>query len=428
MNSLKSKLKPNRLTKAICLALAIITFTMSLWCVSIIGKGAMTFGKDAYLHNHTSNMEFTESDAFENAIFGDLNAVSHLAEHDKQAKDKNFKNYQYQLKDNDAVFKYYVESVDGTVFTNLKSKPSAEDLKTHRVFLVKNDKKEIHNGSPFLRFMRGIPKGASVRLYLNDELFQDTTMKTETVSLMGMSFEQNDYIAAKAMFGKMQNKPFAMMLALAIVCFIVSIALLIAFLLMVGRTETEDGEEKKIAFIDRVPGDLHAIGSLALFLEFANLGYEGLGMTISDVSFWSAAGVAPVATGIGGFLVLTEFLASVCRSVKSGYGFWKHTLIGRLVLRFVRKCKYIAKYGVSALQNIKNDPKQLKAGTIILALQYLLVNLILLYALCHLLMAPGMVLVLIIFFLFNSAVLTRFIRQFGNTEESLPEELLPIED
>lgn len=151
-------------------------------------------------------------------------------------------------------------------------------------------------------------------------------------------------------------------------------------------------------------------------------------MSISDVSFWSASGVAPVATGIGGFLVLSEFLASVCRSVKSGYGFWKHTLIGRLVLRFVRKCKYIAKYGVSAFQNIKNDPKQLKAGTIILALQYLLVNLILLYALCHLLMAPGMVLVLIIFFLFNSAVLTRFIRQFGNTEESLPEELLPIED
>lgn len=422
MKTLIQKLKPNHLTKAICLALAIITFAMSLWCVSIIGKGAMTFGKDAYFNNHTSSMTFTESDAFENAILGDLNAVATLASKGKDVQEPK------TLKDNGAIFKYYVESADGTVFTNLKSKPSTEDLKTHRVFLLKNDKKEIHNGSPFLRFMRDIPKGASVRLYLNDELFQDTTMKTETVSLMGMTFEQNDYIAAKAMFGKMQNKPFAMMLALAIVCFIVSIALLIAFLLMVGRTETEDGEEKKIAFIDRVPGDLHAIGSLALFLEFANLGYEGLGMTISDVSFWSAAGVAPVATGIGGFLVLSEFLASVCRSVKSGYGFWKHTLIGRLVLRFVRKCKYIAKYGVSALQNIKNDPKQLKAGTIILALQYLLVNLILLYALCHLLMAPGMVLVLIIFFLFNSAVLTRFIRQFGSTEESLPEELLPIED
>lgn len=414
--------KPDRLTKAVSLFLATVFFALSLWCVSVIGKDAMTYGKDAYFQNNTSDMAFTESDAFVNALLGDLNAVSMLAAHDKQAKDINYKHYQSELKDNDAVFKYYVESADGTVFTNLESKPSDNDLKSHRVFLMKEDKKVVQSGSPALRLSSRVPKDATVRIYLDDAIFQDTALKSETVSVLGMTFEKNDYIAAKAMFEKMQNRPFAMMLAFAIVSFLVSIALFVAYLYLVGRVATEDGEEKRIAFIDRVPGDLHAVGSLAMFLEFAHLGYEGLCLSISDVSFWNAAGIAPVFSGVGGFLVLSEFLASVCRSVRSGYGFWKHTVLGRICLRFVRKCKYIAKNGVSAVQNIKNDPKQLGVGTIILALQYLLANLILLFGFFHLLVSPGAVIVLLILILFNLAVLTQFVRHFGNTDELLSQE------
>ena len=68
MKSLIEKLKPSHLTKAICLILATITFALSLWCVGAIGKGAMTYGKDAYLHGNTSSVAFTESDAFGNAL------------------------------------------------------------------------------------------------------------------------------------------------------------------------------------------------------------------------------------------------------------------------------------------------------------------------------------------------------------------------
>lgn len=415
MKSLLEQIKPNRLTKIICLLLATITFALSLLCVSVIGKGAMTFGREAYFSNNTKNIAFTESYAFESAILDDLNAVATLAAHDKQAKDKNYKHFEYQLKDNDAIFKYYVESVDGTVFTNLSSKPSNSELKAHRVFLLKDDKKMVQQGSSVLKHFGRVPKGATVRIYLEDALFQSDLPKAETMSALGKIVEKNDYIAAKKMYGKMQNKTFAMMIALTIVCFLVSIALLVAFLSMVGRVETEEGEEKKIAFIDRVPGDIHAFGSFALFLACAVLGFKGLEMSVSDVSFWNTVSVVPVCAGIGGFLVLVEFLASACRSAKSGYGFWKHTLLGRLCLKVVRDGKYIGENGKAALKNIKNEPKQLGAGRIILALLYLFANLVLLLGLVHILLryVPIGVFALLVLALCNIAVLTRFVRRFS---------------
>lgn len=422
MNSLKENFKPNPLTKSLCLILATLFFAMSVWCVATIGAGALTYGKDAYLSGNTKNMAFTESYAFEEAVQSDLGFATRLAAKDKKTNPNSIKMDLNALKDNDVTFKYYVESVDGTVFTNLKSRPSDKDLKGHRVFLMKEDKTTAMQGSSALKLMNKVPKGASVRVYLEDAVFSDSLPKTETVSLLGMDFARDDYIAARKNFDKFQNKPFAMMLAFAIVSFLVSIALLVAYLYLVGRKETEEGEEKKIAFIDRVPGGIHAIISFSLLLAFAFAGFEGLGMAVQDMSFWSAARPVTALAAAGGFLVLTEFIASVCRSVRSGYGFWKNTLTGRIGRIAARDGKYIVENGKSAFENIKKDPKQLGAGTIILALEYLFVNLLSLLALIYAELTPLGIFIFLFMVFFNLAVLVRFIRRFKGNDETVPVE------
>ncbi len=416
MNPISEKIKPNILTKTICILMATVFFALSLWCLSTMGKGGLAFGKD-YLHSGTRKMAFTESFAFENTLLNDLNRIAQLASKDE--KNKDVKSFEHGLKRNDATFKYYVESVDGTVFTNLKSKPSDKDLKSHRVFLLKDDKTVVTQGSSALKHASKFPKGATVRIYMADALFSDAAMKSETVSVMGMTYEKDEYIAAKAIFQKMQNKPFAMMLALTIVSFLVSLALLIEFLFLVGRVETEDGEEKKIAFIDRVPAEIHTLISLSLFAEAAFLGYQGLSTSVVDAAGFELSSPAVIGSGVAGFLVLAEYLASVCRSVKSGYGFWKHTIMGRMCLGVAHEGKYIGENGKAAFENIKKDPKQLGVGTIILTLQYLAVNFLFLLGIIQFNISPGGILFLLGMVLFNVFVIARFIKRFRGTDEPI---------
>ena len=325
-----------------------------------------------------------------------------------------------QWLENNASLQYYVRAVDGTVYTNLSVKPAVSDVKAHDICAGLDSKRSFMKGIDYPdgqeaeNVLDGLAEGSAVYFWVNDPAGQtgDLTL------FRALTEDTDEYVAARELYDVMKDRPAGWILAIMIVSYLAGLVLLIRFLLLAGHVNTEDGVETRIAAIDKVPGDVH-------FVLFAIVFGLCLGVPLGTMAESSSALGALPWLPLGGALtaavctlVLGEWLASVCRTVKSGHGYWKHTLIGRFCRWLGTNGRYIAKNWKDAMANARYVPKQLPKRAVFWVIGYLFLNVLLIDLMVHM---PGPVgtalLFLILLVAFNSYVLARLVRYLRGLDE-----------
>lgn len=299
------------------------------------------------------------------------------------------------LSSNDTL-KYYVRSVDGTVYTNLSSKPSVAALEKHKVYGATDSKHDILEGVGFLQdspeySLANASEKAGIYFYLDDDLFKYEQVPKKG-NLYRMVFEDEDeYIATKQLYDVLKDRSAGWVLAIMIVSYLFGLALLLWFLHLVGhvngepKTYTGDGSPEPVRYakdgsaltyaaIDKLPGDIHFLLSGALFGLCFGLPVSFMSEGFHNYSLLRWYPLFGALTAFICMLVLAEWLASVCRTVKSGKGFWKNTII----LRLLRWCwgvlKKFGEYCKTTWHLAEYTPKHLHKHTIIFAVCYVLGN------------------------------------------------------
>ena len=518
MDTKSTRFKYTKISKAICLLLATLLFSLGTWCAVELGIGSLTYGGDKYFSGAAAagKQSFTATPVFERVLRDDAIHLQELASYDEagyakalagqqkatvedvvdqyiarqnevksdypgQEDDANdvlrdeifarnptvsfsfhendydldidleYKNmalsekdirrelnHQYDrwererleayrdsteaekawLSENTSVH-YYVRSVDGSVYTNLPEKPTLRDVGSNKIAAVREDEHALLQGIDYLEgesadvLLPNVPEGASVRFWIDDpaETEGDLTL------FSALHDDTDDYFAAHELYEVMKDRPAGWILAIMIFSYLAALALFIRFLLLVGHVNTGDGVETRIAAIDKVPGDVHFLVSAVLFSLCLGLPLAGMVESFTDaLSVWPWLPLGGALTTAVCFLLLAEWLASVCRTVKSGHGFWKHTLLGRLFQWVGGNGKYIAKNWKDAWANARYVPKQLPKRVVFWVIGYMLVNLLLINMMVNL-VGPVDLLLLILLIAFNLYVLSKAIRYLKGLDE-----------
>ncbi|MBQ1371179.1 MAG: HAMP domain-containing histidine kinase, partial [Clostridia bacterium] len=340
-------------------------------------------------------------------------------------------------KDNESL-KYYVRGSDGAVFTNLSEKPTLAEVKKHDVYAAKNAKVNVTGGIGYLedRTEGGAPtlfedtdEKALVYFWVNDPAEQ----KADITLFRALTDENDEYIAARQMYDVMKGRPAGWILTIMIVSYLAGLALLVWFLHLAGHRNDDpvaadgspepvryakDGSRLVTAAIDKLPGDVHFVLFAILFGLCLGLPLAGMTEASGNISFWPWMPLGGALTTAVCFLLLAEWLASVCRTVKSGRGYWKHTLVGRLCSWLGRNGKYIAKHWKEAVANAKYAPKQLPKRAVFWVIGYLLVNTLLINLMVHMRGPVGTALLfLVLLVAFNLYVLARLIKYLRGLDE-----------
>lgn len=516
MDTKSTRFKYTKISKAICLLLATLLFSLGTWCAVELGIGSLTYGGDQYFSGAAAagKQSFTATPLFERVLRDDASHLQELASYDEAGYAKalagqqkktveevvdqyiarqnevkqNFAapedasgvledeifvrnptvsftfhendydleieleyknmalsekdirrelNHQYDrwereklesyrdgteaekawLSENASVH-YYVRSADGSVYTNLPEKPTLRDVRSNRIAAVREDEHALLQGIDYLDgesadvLLPNVPEGAAVRFWIDDpaETEGDLTL------FSALRDDTDDYFAAHELYEVMKDRPAGWILAIMIFSYLAALALLIRFLLLVGHVNTENGVETRIAAIDKVPGDVHFLVSAVLFSLCLGLPLAGMVESADALSVWPWLPLGGALTTAGCFLLLAEWLASVCRTVKSGHGFWKHTLLGRLYSWFRTNGTYIAKNWKDAWANARFVPKQLPKRAVLWVIGYMLVNLLLINMMVNL-VGPVDLLLLILLIAFNLFVLSKAIRYLKGLDE-----------
>lgn len=516
MDTKSTRFKYTKISKAICLLLATLLFSLGTWCAVELGIGSLTYGGDKYFSGAAAagKQSFTATPVFERVLRDDASHLQELASYDEAGYAKalagqqkktveevvdqyiarqsevkqNFAapedasgvledeifvrnptvsftfhendydleieleyknmalpekdirrelNHQYDrwereelesyrdgteaekswLNENASVH-YYVRSADGSVYTNLPEKPTLRDVRSNRIAAVREDEQALLQGIDYLEgesadvLLPNVPEGAAVRFWIDDpaETEGDLTL------FSALHDDTDDYFAAHELYEVMKDRPAGWILAIMIFSYLAALALLIRFLLLVGHVNTGDGVETRIAAIDKVPGDVHFLVSAVLFSLCLGLPLAGMAESADSLSVWPWLPLGGALTTAVCFLLLAEWLASVCRTVKSGHGFWKHTLLGRLFQWFGSNGKYIAKNWKDAWANARYVPKQLPKRVVFWVIGYMLVNLLLINMMVNL-VGPVDLLLLILLIAFNLYVLSKAIRYLKGLDE-----------
>lgn len=517
MDTKSTKFKYTNISKAICLLLATLLFTLGTWCAVELGVGSLTYGGDKYFSGAAAagKQSFTETPVFERVLRDDAIHLQELASYDEAGyakalagqqkatvedvvdqyiarqnkvksdypgreddandvlKDEIFArnptvsftfhendydldidleyknmalsekdirrelNHQYDrwererleayrdsteaektwLSENTSIH-YYVRSVDGSVYTNLPEKPTLREVGSNRIAAVREDEHALLQGIDYLEgesadvLLPNVPEGASVRFWIDDP-----AEAAADLSLSEAIFQDtDDYAAAHELYEAMKDRPAGWILAIMIFCYLASLALLIRFLLLAGHVNTDHGVETRIAAIDKVPGDVHFLVSAVLFGLCLGLPLAWMIESADALSVWAWLPLGGALTAAGCFLLFAEWLASVCRTVKSGRGFWKHTLIGRLFRWFGTNGRYIAKNWKDAWANARYVPKQLPKRAVFWVIGYMLINLLLINMMVNL-AGPVDLLLLFLLIAFNIYVLARAVRYLRGLDE-----------
>lgn len=314
---------------------------------------------------------------------------------------------------------YYVRSVSGTVYTNLDKKPSMDFLQSHNIYAVKDGKHDVAAGLDYLKRARrdspldDAPEGSAICFFLPDDLKE----RAAEYSVSGLIAQPEDeYLTTRQLYDVQKERPAGFILAVMIFSYLLGLALLVWFLHLAGHVNTEHGVEKKIAFIDRLPGDVHTLLSGILFGVALGIPLEAMVKSSDQYSFWRWLPLGGALVTALCLLILAEWLASVCRTVKSGHGFWKHTLIGRLVGWVGKNGKFIVANWKEAAANARYAPKQLPKRAVFWVLGYLLLNMFLINLMVHL-AGPVDILFLCLFIAFNTYVLARLVRYLRGLDE-----------
>ena len=485
MDTKSTRFKYSNITKAICLLLAALLFSLGTWCAVELGVGSWVFGTREYFANSAGarTADYTRSQAFEEVLTSDMAKLSSLAEKNEKAyakalakaqeetvesvvkqymsrqeylkqrgsdpKEEYFErdpvvrlstgmeetvsltydhmalpeeaireelNRQYDdweetmqlsyaaefedardgLSVNDTL-KFYVRSADGTVYTNLKAKPSAEALETHQIYGITDAKQNVLEGAGFLLDSpdyspADVPDKAGIYFYLDDAFLLKDQFPAKG-DLYRIVFEdQDEYVATKQLFDAMKDRPAGWILAIMLFSYLAGLALLLWFLHLVGHVNSDpvaadgspepvkyakDGSRLTTAAIDKLPGDVHFLLSGTLFGLCLGLPLAFLSESFHNYSLLRWYPLAGALVALVCVLILAEWLASVCRTVKSGRGFWKHTLIGRFAVWFGGVLKRLWRSCKEALGFLEYTPKKLPKQAGIMALAYVAVNVLL---------------------------------------------------
>lgn len=403
----------------------------------------LLFGEDDY--TMTIDFEYENMALSEEAIRKELDRQYDLWEESRLESYRSDRNAAQQwLSANESLF-YYVRSADGTVYTNQSKKPSLAEVKQHKVFAVKNAKVNEVRGIDYLdaQYESGTPTlfedtddDVLVSFYLDDALASEEKLyRPGGSSFFRTVFEgEDEYIATRQMYDAMKDRPAGWVLTIMIVSYLAGLALLLWFLHLTGHvnddraiyagdgspepvTYAKDGSRLVYAAIDRLPGDLHFLISAALFGVCLGLPIAAMADASGNFSLWKYFPLAGAGATFLCVLLLAEWLASVCRTVKSGRGFWKNTLIWRILRWFGRICKAIGDYAKEAWHLTKYTPEQLPKHAFWIAVGYVLGNILLVNLMHGLDRGFFGVLFFLLFAGLNALVLIRITRYLKGLDE-----------
>ena len=487
MDTKSTKFKYTNLSKAICLLLAALLFSLGTWCAVELGAGSWVFGTRKFfaVSAGESAPDYTDTQAFETVFTTDMSSLasltgknekaygkamakaqkatvesvvkqyiarqeyllqrgedpedeyferdpvvhfpggedyevaltySHMALSEEEVREElnrqyddwevsqletyvgNFKDNQHWLEQNGSL-RYYVRSVDGTVYTNLSSKPSVSELEKHKVYGASDAKRDILEGVDFLKdspeySLSSAPEKAAIYFYLNDDLFKYEQTPSRGSLYRTIFEEEDEYIATKQLYDVMKERPAEWVLAIMVLSYLCGLALLLWFLHLVGHVNSDrqvyaedgtpepvryakDGSRLTYAAIDKLPGDVHFLVSGALFSLCLGIPLSAMvdaSHTYSLLRWFPLGGALITLVCI---LILAEWLASVCRTVKSGRGFWKNTIVIRLLRWCWGVLKKFVEYCKTTWHLTEYTPKHLHKHTIYLVAGYVLCNFIL---------------------------------------------------
>lgn len=290
---------------------------------------------------------------------------------------KNLGPYLTQTEVSDAL-QFYIESKDGVVYTNV------DDVNTFK-----------KNATADKGFWLGEDNLGRNRFYWLCNGYDDfyTNNTKQAYFQIDMSKAKDDYYSEiQENFEKVNHNPMKNF-AVSVACIILLLLLLVWNCVLAGRK----GSEYKTSKIDKVPNDLHFLVSGGLvtggFFLLVNSLYFYAKSLFSEVMTYSTLEdmivsavnsnifvplVCALAFAI--FLVMSEWLTSVARQVKTHSGFFKNTLVYMLIKCFVWLFKtVVAKPVKKGIAFLKYRPDMFKKQLMAYLIGYGVVNLLLMF-------------------------------------------------
>ncbi|MBQ7542102.1 MAG: HAMP domain-containing histidine kinase [Clostridia bacterium] len=261
--------------------------------------------------------------------------------------------------------KYYAESEDGTVITNMTAAEQNEkSVAAHQRYILCKGEQitcELQNAQGeeviLLRINDSIcPLKANLRLYLEN------------------TFTPGDrYASVQGAFDRLfvQTAP-KTVLAVGIACALGTLFFFVTLLCLCGHKSGVEGIT--LSFIDRVPTDVHLLvsallilGCLGIFMRTADLFDSSLWDTepidyISEYYLRIGLIFALILSSLAGaFLVFLEWLTSTVRIKKAGRSFFRGFVIWKLFRFFWRGIRFCARKIVVFIRFLFDRPKKLRS-------------------------------------------------------------------
>lgn len=272
---------------------------------------------------------------------------------------------------------FYIESKDGIVYTNV------DDVNTF--------KKNVTADKGFWLGEENLSRNRFYSLCNYDDFYTNNTK--QAYFQIDMSKAKDDYYSKiQENFDKVNHNPIKNF-AVSVACIILLLLLLVWNCVLAGRK----GSEYKTSKIDKVPNDLHFLVSGGLvtggFFLLVNSLYFYAKSLFSEADIYSTLAdmVAVVinsnmfmplvcALAFAIFLVMSEWLTSVARQVKTHSGFFKNTLVYMLIKCLVWLFKtVVAKPVKKGIAFLKYRPDVFKKQLMAYLIGYGVVNLLLMF-------------------------------------------------
>lgn len=272
---------------------------------------------------------------------------------------------------------FYIESKDGIVYTNV------DDVNTF--------KKNATADKGFWLGEENLSRNRFYSLCNYDDFYTNNTK--QAYFQIDMSKAKDDYYSEiQENFDKVNHNPMKNF-AVSVACIILLLLLLVWNCVLAGRK----GSEYKTSKIDKVPNDLHFLVSGGLvaggfFLLVNSLYFYARSLFFEANIYSTLADMVAVvinsnmfmtlvcALAFAIFLVMSEWLTSVARQVKTHSGFFKNTLVYMLIKCLVWLFKtVVAKPVKKGIAFLKYRPDVFKKQLMAYLIGYGVVNLLLMF-------------------------------------------------
>ncbi len=291
--------------------------------------------------------------------------------------------------------KYYVENYDGEVYSNIDSIPANIRNYKYYVFNV-GDTVEVKGLEPykFDEFLKENPCKKLCIYFENDIKYNDIYKGLYDAYNRNLSVEFNKLII---IFGA---------------SLILSVILLVLWLSLCGRKAEKEGVST--TRMDKIPNDVHFLLSFGIIAGLVVLVSFSVFQYWHDLFFfeYKLEKFLYVLLLVLLFLcmaVFTEWLASVVRVIRSKNGYFKNTVIARVL-------NWFKKLFIKLIAVFSYKPKRIKIQTILLSVGYILLNIVL-HIICISLLFDGYypeigIILYILTTIFNVFVIHKMVKFF----------------